>query len=60
MNIKKINDQELIETRDVIKRELKYEEALNNPKLKDFRLTFIIAKEAIEQELFDRKQLLLI
>jgi len=60
MNIEKLDDQQLVETKDVIAKELKYEEALNNPKLIDFKLAFVIAKEAIEAELFKRKQLPLI
>lgn len=56
MNVEKIEEEKLVETRDVINRELKYEEALNNPKLIDFRLAFVIAKDSIEAELFKRKQ----
>ena len=60
MNIENMEEQQLIETRDVINKELKYAEALNNPKLIDFRLAFVIAKDSIESELLKRQQYQLI
>ena len=60
MSIKKLNDQQLIETKDLISRELKHEERLNHHALVDFKIAFEIAIETIDKELFDRKQLLLI
>jgi len=60
MNVEKLDEQQLIETKDVLKRELKFEENLKNPKLIDFRLAFVIAVEAIDVELLRRKQYQLI
>ncbi len=60
MNVKKLDEQQLIETKDVLKRELKHEESLKNPKLIDFRLAFVIAIEAIDIELVRRQQYQLI
>jgi len=56
MSVHKLENQQLKEIKDIIQRDLKYEENLKNPKLKDFRLAFVIAKEAIDTELIRRKQ----
>ena len=56
MNVENLKEQQLLETKEVLKRELKYEKPLKKPSLLDFRLAFIIAIEAIEVELLRRKQ----
>lgn len=60
MVFEKLDDQQLIETKDVISRELEKREELENPALIDFRIAFDIAIEAINLEQVRRQQYQLI
>ena len=60
MNVKNLDKQQLMETKDVLKYELKNEKLLKSPNLIDFRLAFVIAIEAIDIELVRRQQYQLI